>query len=109
MSRFAAECDWEQFHSPKKLAMALAGESGELPDILRWLTPVESTAVMGDPVQSARVREEMADVFAYLLRMADVLDLDVEQALADKIEVNRCKYPAHLARGRAGKYRQLRG
>ncbi|MFE6962994.1 MazG-like family protein [Streptomyces sp. NPDC057696] len=89
---------------------ALAGDGGELLYISQWLTPAESsTAVMGDPVRSARVREEMADVFAYLLRMADVLDLDVEQALADKIEVNRCKYPAHLARGRAGKYTQLRG
>ncbi|MFE6157196.1 MazG-like family protein [Streptomyces sp. NPDC057889] len=87
---------------------ALAGDGGELLDIFQWLTPAESTAVMGDPVRSARVREEMADVFAYLLRMADVLDLDVEQALADKIEVNRCKYPAHLARGRADKHTQLR-
>ncbi|MFE4723316.1 MazG-like family protein [Streptomyces sp. NPDC056728] len=65
---------------------ALVGDGGELLDIFQWLTPAESTAAMGDPVRSARVREEMADVFAHLLRMADVLDLDVEQALADKIE-----------------------
>ncbi|MFH8737168.1 MazG-like family protein [Streptomyces sp. NPDC017964] len=89
--------------------MTLAGESGELREILRWLTPIDSTALMGDPVQSARVREEMADVFAYLLRMADVLNLDLEQALADKIKVNSGKYPAHLARGRADTYTQLRG
>ncbi|MFE2738389.1 MazG-like family protein [Streptomyces sp. NPDC059349] len=82
----------------------MAGHGGELLYVFQWLTPAESLAVMSDPVRSARVREEMADVFAYLLRMSDVLDLDVEQAVADKIEVNRCKYPAHLARGRAGKY-----
>ncbi|WTR05330.1 hypothetical protein OHU19_40495 [Streptomyces sp. NBC_00145] len=64
----------------------MAADGGELLHIFQWLTPAESTAAMGDPVRSARVREEMADVFAHLLRMADVLDLDVEQALADKIE-----------------------
>ncbi|MFG2656073.1 nucleotide pyrophosphohydrolase [Streptomyces sp. NPDC048425] len=109
LAHFAAERDWEQFHTPKNLSMALAGESGELLEIFQWLTPEESTAVMDDPTRAVRVREEMADVFAYLLRMADVLELDLEQALADKIEINRGKYPAHLARGRADKYTQLRG
>ncbi|MDT0413709.1 MULTISPECIES: nucleotide pyrophosphohydrolase [Streptomyces] len=109
LASFAAERDWEQFHTPKNLAMALTGECGELVEIFQWLTPDESTTVMDDPVRAARVREEMADVFAYLLRMADVLELDLERALADKIEVNRGKYPAHLARGRADKYTQLGG
>ncbi|MGW0699235.1 nucleotide pyrophosphohydrolase [Streptomyces sp. NPDC002867] len=107
LARFAAERDWEQFHTPKNLAMALAGESGELLEIFQWLTPEESAAVMNEPGRAARVREEMADVLAYLLRMASVLDLDLEQALLEKIETNRRKYPADLARGRADKYTHL--
>lgn len=107
LADFAAERDWEQFHTPKNLAMALAGECGELLELFQWLTPDQSTRVMDDPRQAQRVREEMADVFAYLLRMADVLELDLEQAVVEKIESNRNKYPVHLARGRADKYTNL--
>jgi NTP pyrophosphatase (non-canonical NTP hydrolase) len=109
LCQFAAERDWEQFHTPKNLAMALAGEAGELLELFRWLTPEQSAAVMDNPTGGQRVREEIADVFAYLLRLADVLDIDLEQALAEKITVNRAKYPVHLARGRADKYTELGG
>lgn len=109
LAQFAAERDWEQFHTPKNLAMALAGESGELLEIFQWLTPEQSAEVMQDPDRAVRVRDEMADVLAYLLRLADVLHVDLEQALAEKIEKNRRKYPVHLARGRADKYTQLGG
>ncbi|WP_323185963.1 MazG-like family protein [Streptomyces sp. NBC_00233] len=78
-------------------------------EIFQWLTPQQSAGVMGDGERSVRVREEMADVLAYLLRLADVLDIDLEQALAEKIEKNRRKYPVHLARGNAVKYTQLGG
>ncbi|GAA4869851.1 nucleotide pyrophosphohydrolase [Kitasatospora terrestris] len=109
LAEFTAERDWQQFHTPKNLAMALAGESGELLEIFQWLTPEQSATVMDDPDRAVQVREEMADVFAYLLRMADVLNLDLEQALLEKIETNRRRYPAHLARGRADKYTHLGG
>ncbi|MFJ1562135.1 nucleotide pyrophosphohydrolase [Streptomyces mirabilis] len=109
LARFAAEREWEQFHTPKNLAMALAGESGELLEVFQWLTPEQSAQVMEDPARAVQVREEMADVFAYLLRLADVLGLDLEQALTEKIETNRRKYPVHVARGRADKYTQLGG
>ncbi|MFG2950461.1 nucleotide pyrophosphohydrolase [Streptomyces adustus] len=107
LAGFARERDWEQFHTPKNLAMALAGESGELLELFQWLTPEQSAHVMQDPAQASRVHEEMADVLAYLLRLADVLDVDLEQALAEKIETNGRKYPVHLARGRADKYTEL--
>ncbi|MFH8888670.1 nucleotide pyrophosphohydrolase [Streptomyces sp. NPDC017949] len=107
LAEFAAEREWEQFHTAKNLAMALAGETGELLELFQWLTPEESVTVMHDPQEATRVREEMADVFAYLLRMADVLGVDLEQALVEKIEVNGRKYPADRARGRADKYTQL--
>lgn len=109
LAQFAAERDWEQFHTPKNLAMALAGESGELLEIFQWLTPEQSAQVMQDDERAVQVREEMADVLAYLLRLSDVLDIDLEQALAEKIEKNRRKYPVHLARGKADKYTQLGG
>ena len=109
LADFATEREWEQFHTPKNLAMALAGESGELLALFQWLTPQQSAAITDDAAAGARVREEMADVYAYLLRLADVLGIDLEQALVDKIEVNRRKYPVHLARGKADKYTQLEG
>ncbi|WP_055567001.1 nucleotide pyrophosphohydrolase [Streptomyces atriruber] len=109
LAQFAVERDWEQFHTPKNLAMALAGESGELLEIFQWLTPQQSAQVMQSNARALQVREEMADVLAYLLRLADVLDVDLEQALTDKIEKNRGKYPVHLARGKADKYTQLGG
>jgi NTP pyrophosphatase (non-canonical NTP hydrolase) len=102
---FAAERDWEQFHSPKNLVMALAGEVGELVEIFQWLTPDESARVMTDA--AGRVREEMADVLAYLLRLADVLDVDLEAALAEKIVKNATKYPVQTARSVATKYTDL--
>ncbi|MFG2895238.1 nucleotide pyrophosphohydrolase [Streptomyces sp. NPDC048248] len=109
LAEFAADREWQPFHTPKNLAMALAGESGELLEIFQWLTPEQSAQVMQNSERSQHVREEMADVLAYLLRLADVLDVDLEQALADKIEKNRRKYPVHLARGNADKYTQLGG
>lgn len=102
---FAAERDWEQFHSPKNLVMALAGEVGELMEIFQWLTPDESVRVMTDA--AGPVREEMADVLAYLLRLADVLDVDLETALAEKIVKNAMKYPVETARSVATKYTGL--
>jgi NTP pyrophosphatase (non-canonical NTP hydrolase) len=104
---FAAERDWEQFHSPKNLVMALAGEVGELTEIFQWLTPDESADVMVQTASAARVREEMADVLAYLLRLADVLGIDLEAALADKIVKNAAKYPVEAARSSAAKYTDL--
>jgi len=102
---FAAERDWEQFHSPKNLVMALAGEVGELMEIFQWLTPDESVRVMTDA--AGKVREEMADVLAYLLRLADVLDVDLEAALAEKMVKNAMKYPVETARSVATKYTDL--
>lgn len=107
LAEFAAERAWEQFHTPKNLAMALVGETGELVELFQWLTPEESSRIMSEPADAARVREELADVLAYLLQMADVLDVDLEQALTEKIEANRLKYPVDRARGRADKYNRL--
>jgi NTP pyrophosphatase (non-canonical NTP hydrolase) len=99
---FVAERDWDQFHSPKNLAMALSVEAAELLEIFQWLTEAESDAL--SDAQLAAVRDEMADVLVYLLRIADRLDVDLLAAAADKMRRNAEKYPADRARGRADKY-----
>jgi NTP pyrophosphatase (non-canonical NTP hydrolase) len=99
---FAAERDWDQFHSPKNLAMALAGEAGELVAELQWLTPEQSQSP--DPAQLARIRAECADVLNYLVRFADKLGIDLIAAANAKIDDNARRYPADQVRGSSKKY-----
>ena len=102
LAAFAAARDWEQFHSPKNLAMALSVEAAELVEEFQWLTEAESNAL--DAERRERVRLELADVFIYLLRLADRLEVDLMRAADDKIALNERKYPADRVRGDARKY-----
>jgi dCTP diphosphatase len=104
---FADERDWQQFHTPKNLAMALAGEAGELLELFQWLTPEQSSQITADPSTDEKVRHELADVLAYLLRLADLLEIDLMAALDEKMTLNAAKYPVELAKGNARKYDQL--
>jgi len=99
---FVAERDWEQFHSPKNLSMALAVEAAELVELFQWLTEEESAAP--DATRRRRAAEELADVLVYLVRIADRLDIDLLQAAGEKLEQNALKYPAGRVRGQARKY-----
>jgi dCTP diphosphatase len=90
---FALERDWVRFHSPKNLAMALAGEAGELLEIFQWLTEEESRAVCAIPDSANAVRDELADVLIYLVRLASVLQLDLNEAVQNKMRKNAEKYP----------------
>lgn len=99
---FAQERDWEQFHSPKNLAMALNVEAGELLECFQWLTEDQSQNLDVDKL--AAVTEEIADVQLYLLRLADVLGIDVLAAAEAKIKKNAQKYPADLVKGSSKKY-----
>ena len=103
---FADERDWDQFHNPKNLAMALSVEASELVEIFQWLTPEQAKVVMSSS-ESEHVKEEMADIMIYLIRMADKLNVDLEKAVADKIVKNAEKYPIKLARGNAKKIKNL--
>ena len=103
---FARDREWEQFHTPKNLAMALAGEVGELLAELQWLTPEQSAAVMRDAELGPRVRAELGDVMVYLVRLADVLDIDLVQAAADKLDEAGRRYTVEAARGSAAKIAQ---
>jgi NTP pyrophosphatase (non-canonical NTP hydrolase) len=97
--RFARERDWEQFHSPKNLAMALAGEAGELLEHFQWLTEAQSQHLEAD--KHAAVAMEMADILIYLLRLAERLEVDLLAAANRKIELNEARYPADKVRGDA--------
>jgi NTP pyrophosphatase (non-canonical NTP hydrolase) len=102
---FAQARDWEQFHTPKNLAMAMIVEAAELVEHFQWLTPEQSQAL--DPKTRGKVAEEVADVLIYLTRLADVLGIDPLAAAFDKIQVNAAKYPIEKARGHNRKYDQL--
>jgi NTP pyrophosphatase (non-canonical NTP hydrolase) len=100
---FADERDWGQFHTPKNLVTAAAGEMGELVAEFQWLTAERSAAVMDDPEAGARVWAEPGDVVIYLTRLADVLGVDLVQAALDKFEASAMRYPVESSRGSAAK------
>jgi dCTP diphosphatase len=100
---FAQERDWEKFHTPKNLVMALSGEVGELTELFQWLTPDESKTVMSGGSKQ-NISDELADVLVYCLRICDVLEIDPYQAIQNKMKKNAAKYPVHLAKGSAAKY-----
>jgi NTP pyrophosphatase (non-canonical NTP hydrolase) len=91
LRQFAAERDWEQFHVPKNLAMSVAVEAAEIMEHFQWLTADESAALPAP--QRAAVAREIADVLLYLVRLADVLDIDLVEAALDKMAINARKYP----------------
>jgi NTP pyrophosphatase (non-canonical NTP hydrolase) len=104
---FVAARDWEQFHTPKNLVMALAGEAGELLAEFQWLTPEEAAGIMTDPRAAHQVRSEIADVFLYLARLADVLGVDLLGTAADKLAENDRRYDAATYRGSRNKAPRL--
>jgi len=102
---FNRERDWEQYHSPKNLAMCLAAEAGELLENFQWLTEQQSREL--PPARRAAVEEEIGDVALCLLNLADKLGIDIVDAAGRKLEKNKVKYPVHKAKGRADKYTEL--
>lgn len=99
---FVNERDWEQFHSPKNLAMAMIVEAAELVEIFQWETTEQSYLM--DEKKRTQVSHELADTFVYLLRLADILGVDLIQAANQKIDLNALKYPVDKARGSNAKY-----
>jgi NTP pyrophosphatase (non-canonical NTP hydrolase) len=104
LREFAQARDWEQFHTPKNMAMALAAEVGELLEIFQWLTDEQASAVTERDADLQLVRDELADIFIYLVRMADILHIDLENAVQGKLDDNERRYPVELAKGNATKY-----
>jgi NTP pyrophosphatase (non-canonical NTP hydrolase) len=104
LQTFASERDWEQFHCPKNLSMALSVEASELVEIFQWLTPEESN--FPDQKQLASIRSEVADIAMYLIRFCDVLEINLEEAIEEKFIENGNKYPVELSKGSSKKYNQ---
>ncbi len=103
LREFVSAREWDQFHTPKNLAMALAGEVGELVAELQWLTPEEAARVMADPEAAARMRSELADVTIYLVRLADLLDVDLIEAARVKLIESGRRYDVETYLGSARK------
>ncbi|WP_138431870.1 nucleotide pyrophosphohydrolase [Fodinibius saliphilus] len=101
---FAEKRDWDQFHSPKNLSMALSAESGELLDIFQWLKEEESLKDNLDDNLREEAKDELADIFIYLIRLSQKLDIDLIQAANSKLDDNKKKYPIELSKGNATKY-----
>ncbi|TLM80931.1 nucleotide pyrophosphohydrolase [Pseudarthrobacter sp. NamE5] len=99
----------KQFHTPRNLILALCGEAGELAELVQWTRDDEVQAYLQEETNAQNLRNELADVFSYLLRIADVCGVDLEEALKDKIELNQTRYPLTLAKGSRRKYTQLKG
>ncbi|MEM9489474.1 MAG: nucleotide pyrophosphohydrolase [Myxococcota bacterium] len=108
MRAFVREREWDVFHSPKNLVMALSGEVGELNELFQWLTEEQSHSAIEDPAWAEAVRDEIADVLLYILRLADVLGVDLGAAVRNKMAKNAAKYPAELVRGSARKYTDIK-
>ena len=102
---FARERDWEEFHSPKNLAMALSVEVAEIAEHFQWLTQTESNNL--DRGKLAEVEEEIADVLIYLTRLADRLGIDPIEAARKKMRINAKKYPVEMSKGKAAKYSEI--
>jgi NTP pyrophosphatase (non-canonical NTP hydrolase) len=99
---FAAARDWDQFHSPKNLTIALSVETAELLEHFQWISDEDSRVLPADKLR--HVKDELADVLIYLVRLADKLDVDLAEAASDKIQRNEQRYPAALVRGSSRKY-----
>lgn len=106
VKQFVEEREWQPYQSPKNIVMALSGEVGELIEHFQWLTQAESSSLTDE--QKSDVKDEVADVFIYLARLADILDIDLIGAAEQKIQKNARKYPIDKARGNQTKYTKLK-
>lgn len=105
---FAAARDWGQFHSVRNLILALVGEVGELAEIVQWIPDAAIGEAMNDEVMVARLAEEIADVFIYLIRLTTITQINLADAVRDKIAVNEARYPVERAFGSNAKYSNLK-
>ena len=105
--KFVKDRDWDKFHTPKNLVMALAGEVGELLEIFQWISEEESHRVTKNPEKFEEVSDELADILYYLLRISDKLSIDLEKAFWTKFKKTEKKYPVRLAKGNSRKYTEF--
>ncbi|RPF29149.1 nucleotide pyrophosphohydrolase [Georgenia muralis] len=109
LDEFAAERDWAQFHTPRNLVLALVGEVGELAELVQWRTDEEVLAYARTDEGKVALADELADVFSYLVGVAEAVGIDLDEAVHAKISKNAQKYPPDLSRGSNAKYTELGG
>lgn len=107
LQRFADDRDWQQFHSPKNLLLALTGEVGELCEVFQWMSEADSVAAAKHPATAQAVKDELADVLMYLVRLSSVLGVDLNEAVTSKLALNDQKYPVDKAKSTSKKYDRL--
>jgi dCTP diphosphatase len=107
VAAFARERNWEQFHAPKNLSMAISAETAELMEHFLWASAEDSRSMCQDPEKRAQVAEELADVVILSLQFANMTGIDVAAAIETKISANAAKYPVSKAKGRSAKYTEL--
>jgi dCTP diphosphatase len=105
IEKFARDRDWEQFHTPKNLAMAMSVEAAEVVEIFQWLTDEQSKALSKEKVNA--LADELADTYIYLIKIAAHYGIDINRAAVDKIQKNELRYPVEKARGNSKKYSEL--
>ena len=103
-SEFSSKRNWDKYHSPKNLSMALSVEASELVEIFQWLNDRDIESKMNDADFTESVGEEIADIFLYLLRLSEKMNINIEAAVISKIEKNKIKYPVELSKNNAVKY-----
>jgi dCTP diphosphatase len=104
LDKFAVDRNWTQFHSPKNLVMSLTGEVGELSEVFQWMSEADPHQAATNPETAQAVKDEIADVLLYLVRLADVLNVDLNEAVTDKLKTNELKYPIESSLGVSTKY-----
>ena len=107
VEKFIKDRDWDQFHTVKNLSMALSVESSELLEIFQWMTEAQTGTVKDDAKLKLKVEEEIADIFIYLLRIANKTEVNLEEAVLSKIKKNALKYPVEKSKGNSKKYNEL--
>lgn len=107
INAFSRERDWDQFHSVKNLCMALSVETAELVEIFQWLSENDSNAIIKDEKSMENVKDEVADIFIYLLRISSRLKIDLSEAIYNKMQKNAIKYPVDKSFGNCKKYTEL--
>ena len=107
LEAFSRERDWEKYHNPKDLAISISIEANELLEIFQWLTDEEITSVINDQKKAHRIESELADVFAYSFTLSNRLNIDVSQAIFNKIDENERKYPVDTIKGKYKKYSEI--
>lgn len=106
-AKFARERDWEQFHAPKNLSMAISAEAGELMEHFLWVSPQESVSLCGTPEKRSKIEEELADIVLFSVQFANMTGIDIASAVAAKVAKNAARYPVEKAKGKSDKYSDL--